>query len=201
MNPRKILQHWILPDGGSLLVSDEGEQKRMPMLVNASVSNAERNDREGLQRVIRTKSFPVRTASLRNVMLEFLFFPPAQFCARKCHIYPPCTPPYLFARDSFALGENYCMHRFSSIIHLCSQQPAFNTEIPQTLARNYHSTPSNRCIPARGGPDGVKKHEPRRHGFWATLKHERILITPHQASVRGSEIGNVKCLIFRRKHQ
>lgn len=126
---------------------------------------------------------------------------PAQFCAHKCHIYPPCTPPYLFVRDSFALGENYCMHRFSSIIHLCSQQPAFNTEIPQTLARNYHSTPSKRCIPARGGPDGVKKHEPRRHGFWATLKHERILITPHQASVRGSEIGNVKCLIFRRKHQ
>lgn len=57
MNPRKILQNWILPDGKSLSVSDEGEQKYMPMLVNASVNNMERNDNEGLQCVIRTKSF------------------------------------------------------------------------------------------------------------------------------------------------
>lgn len=74
----------------------------------------------------------------------------------KCHIYPPGKTTIFVVCDCLALGENYSMHYFYSI--LFSQQPTFNIEIPQSLVRNYHSTPSNMCIPMRGGPDGVKKN-------------------------------------------
>lgn len=118
----------------------------------------------------------------------------------KCHVYPPCKPPYLLCMTVCPwrkLLDALVLQHFIFTAAQYWNTADFGEELPLHCKQSGYS--DERWTRWREG-----KHEPRRCGFWATFKRERNLITLHQTSARWSEIGKwsyVKCQILRKKHQ